>query len=133
MLLRFIAWLFLTGRALTPRPDWLLCRTEHKAVIKPVIAHKKVTGELFIIEIGLCELRQVVTFLDNFIGEIFFIVILSPILVPEITYKVVRIFLAQIVALVVAPHDKRFLLGGAQILHRITQGKEVFRNPALAD
>jgi hypothetical protein len=30
---------------LTPRPDWLLCRTEHKAVIKPVIAHEQVTGK----------------------------------------------------------------------------------------
>ena len=133
MLFRFIAWSFLTGRALTPRPDWLLCRTEHKTVIKPVIAHKKVTGELFIIEIGLCELRQVVAFLDNFIGEIFFIVILTQILVPEITYKVVRIFLAQIMAFIVAPHEKGFLLGVAQILHRITQGEEVFRNPAFAD
>ena len=86
--------MFLTGRALTPRPDWLLCRTEHKAVIKPVIAHEQVTGKLFIIEIGLCELRQVVTFFYNFIGEIFFIVIFPLIFIPEITYKVVRILLA---------------------------------------
>ena len=53
--------------------------------------------------------------------------------VPEITYKVVRIFLAQIMAFIVAPHEKGFLLGVAQILHRITQGEEVFRNPAFAD
>jgi len=56
---------------------------------------------------------------------------LPPILVPEITYKVVRIFLAQIMAFIVAPHEKGFLLGVAQILYRITQGKEVFRNPAF--
>ena len=72
---------------MTPRPDWLLCRPEHKAVIKPVIAHEQVTGKLFVIEIGLCELRQVVTFLYNFIGEIFFIVIFPLIFIPEITYK----------------------------------------------
>ena len=118
---------------MTPRPDWLLCRTEHKAVIKPVIAHEQVTGKLFVIEIGLCELRQVVTFLYNFIGEIFFIVIFPLIFIPEITYKVVRIFLALIMAFIVAPHEKGILLGVAQILHRITQGEEVFRNPAFAD
>lgn len=124
----------LAGRALTPRPAWLsLCRPEHKAVIKPVIAHKQVTGELFIIEIGLCELRQVVTFFYNFIGEIFFIVIFPLIFVSEIPYKEVRIFAVQITAFVVAPHEKGFLFGVAQILHRITQGKEIFRNPAFAD
>lgn len=83
--------------------------------------------------IGDYDYEQVVAFLDNFIGEIFFIVILTQILVPEITYKVVRIFLAQIMAFIVAPHEKGFLLGVAQILHRITQGEEVFRNPAFAD
>ena len=46
------------------------------------------SGKLFVIEIGLCELRQVVTFLYNFIGEIFFIVIFPLIFIPEITYKV---------------------------------------------
>ena len=75
---------------MTPRPDWLLCRTEHKAVIKPVLAHEQVTGKLFVIEIGLCELRQVVTFLYNFIGEIFFIVIFPLIFIPEIPYKIGR-------------------------------------------
>ena len=95
--------------------------------------YRHTDGELFIIEIGLCELRQVVAFFYDFIGEIFFIVIFPLILVPEITYKVVRIFLAQIMAFVVAPHEKGFLLGVAQILHRITQGKEIFRNPAFAD
>ena len=122
MLFRCIAWLFLAGRALTPRPDWLLCRPEYKAVIKPVIAHKQVTGKLFIIEIGLCELRQVVTFLNNFIGEIFFIVILPPKHVPENTYKVVRLFLAQVMDLVVDRHENRFLLGVVHILYRITHG-----------
>ena len=43
------------------------------------------------------------------------------------------IFLAQIMAFIVAPHEKGFLLGVAQILHRITQGEEVFRNPAFVD
>ena len=127
--MNLVVWV---GGALTPRPDWL-CRSEHKAVIKPVVAHKEVTGKLAVIEIGLCELRKVVAFIHNFIGEILFIVILTQILVPEITYKVVRIFLAQIMAFIVAPHEKGFLLGVAQILHRITQGKEIFRNPAFAN
>ncbi len=122
----------LAGGTLIPRPDWLCC-PEYKAVIKPVIAHKEVTGKLAVIEIGLCELRQVVTFLHNPIGEIFFIAILTLILVPEIPYKEVRIFPLQITVFVVAPHEKGFLLGIVQILHRITQGEEVFRNPAFAD
>ena len=80
-----------------------LCRPEHKTVVKPVVAHEQITGELFIIEIGLCEVRQVVTFFNDLVGEIFFIVILSLILVLKVPYKVVRIFLAQIMAFVVAP------------------------------
>ena len=106
-------------------------RPEHKAVIKPIIAHEQITGKLFIIEIGLCELRQVVTFLYNPVGEIFFIIILPLILVPEIPNKVVRIFLAQIMVFVVAPHEKGFLFGVAQLFHRIPQGEEVPGNPAL--
>lgn len=96
---------------MTPRPDWLLCRTEHKAVIKPVIAHEQVTGKLFVIEIGLCELRQVVTFLYNFIGVIFLVFIFSLIFILKRRNKVVRIFFAYIVVVVVAPYEKRFLLG----------------------
>ena len=68
--------------------------TEHKALVHSIITHEQVTGKFFIIEIRLCELRQVVTFFYNPVGEIFFIVILPLILVPEIPYKVVRIFLA---------------------------------------
>ena len=109
------------GRALTPRPNGRLSRPEYKPVIKPIVAHEQITGKLFVIEIGFCELRQVVTFFYNPVGEIFFIVILPLILVPEIPNKVVGIFLAQITVFVVAPHEKGFLLGVAQLLYRIPQ------------
>ena len=74
MLFRFIAWLFLAGRALTPRPDWLLCRTEHKAVIKPVIAHKQVTGKPLVIKVCFGEVGKFVALgdylrLDNQLAE----------------------------------------------------------------
>ena len=77
MVINFVS---LAGGDFTPCPNGHLSRTEYKPVIKPVV--------------GLCELRQVVTFLYNPVGEIFFIIILPLILVPEIPNKVVRIFLA---------------------------------------
>ena len=79
MVINFVS---LAGGDFTPCPNGHLSRTEYKPVIKPVVAQ------------GLCELRQVVTFLYNPVGEIFFIIILPLILVPEIPNKVVRIFLA---------------------------------------
>lgn len=93
MLFLFIALVFLAGRALTSCSDWLLCCSEHKPVIKPVITHKQITGKLFVVEIVFCELWQVVTFFHDLVGEIFFIVILSQIFVLKIPYKIVRIFL----------------------------------------
>jgi len=134
MLFRFIAWLFLAGRALNPaRIGIQLCRPEHKTVIEPVIEHKQVTGKPLVIKVCFGEVGQFVALGDYLRGKGFFIVILSYILVLKGFYQIVRIFLAQIMAFVVAPHEKGFLLGVAQILHRITQGKEVFRNPAFAD
>ena len=50
-------------------------------------------GKLFVVEIGFCELRQVVTFFLDLVGEIFSIVILFQIFVLKISYKVVCIFL----------------------------------------
>ena len=91
MVINFVS---LAGGDFTPRPNDCLSRTEYKPVIKPVVAHEQITDKLFIIEIGFCEFRQVVTFLYNPVGEIFFIIILPLILVPEIPNKVVRIFLA---------------------------------------
>ena len=112
---------------------YCLFRPEYKPVIKPVVAHEQITGKLFVVEIGFCELRQVVTFFHDLVGEIFFIVILSLIFVLKVPYKVVRIFLAQIMAFVVAPHEKGFLFGVAQILHRIPQGEEIPGNPTFGN
>ena len=124
----------LAGGTLTPRPAWLsLCRPEHKAVIKPVIAHEQVTGKPLVIKVCFGEVGKFVALDDYLRGKIFFIVILSYILVLKGFYQVVCIFFAQITAFIVAPHEKGFLLGVAQILHRITQGKEIFRNPAFAN
>ena len=94
MLFRFIAWLFLAGRVLTPRPDWLLCRPEHKTVIKPVITHKQVTGKPLVIKVCFGEVGKFVALGDYLRGKIFFIVILSYILVLKGFYQVVRIFFA---------------------------------------
>ena len=53
-------------------------------------------------------------------------------LVPEVPNKVVRILFAHVIAFVVASHEKGFLLGVAQNLHRIPQG-EVLGNPAFGN
>ena len=71
MLFRFIAWLFLAGRALTPRTDWYLCRTEHKTVIKPVIAHKQVTGKPLVIKVCFGEVGKFVAQEYKRIGPVF--------------------------------------------------------------
>ena len=86
---------------------------ENKTVIHPVISHKQVTGKSGIIKVGLCELRQVVTFLYDFIGVIFLVFIFSLIFVLKGRNKVVRILFAYIAVVVVAPYEKRFLLGFA--------------------
>lgn len=52
MLFRFIVALFIRA-GLKPSPNSRLSHPEYKPVIKPVIAHKKVTGKPFIIEISL--------------------------------------------------------------------------------
>ena len=85
--------------------------TENKTIIHPVISHQQGTGKSRIIKVGLCELRQVVTFLYNFIGVIFLVFIFSLIFILKRRNKVVRIFFAYIVVVVVAPYEKRFLLG----------------------
>ena len=124
----------LAGGTLTPRPAWLsLCRPEHKAVIKPVIAHEQVTGKPLVIKVCFGEVGKFVALDDYLRGKIFFIVILSYILVLKGSYQVVRIFFAQIMAFIVTPYEKSFLLGVAQIFHRIPQGEEIFRNPAFAN
>lgn len=95
MLFRFIVSLFIRAGLLTP-PNGRLSRPEYNPVIIPVVAHEQITGKLFVVEIGFCELRQVVTFFHDLVGEIFFIVILSLIFVLKIPYKVVRIFLVLV-------------------------------------
>ena len=65
-----INFVFLAGKGFDTLPGLSFSsRPEHKAVIKPIVAHEQITGEFFIIEIGLCELRQVVAFFHNRFGR----------------------------------------------------------------
>ena len=80
-----------------------------------------------VIKVCFGEVGKFVALGDYLRGKIFFIVMLSYILVLNGFYQVLSILFAQIMAFIVAPHEKGFLFGVVQIFHRITQGEEVFR------
>ena len=48
---------------------------EHVTVLEPIVGHKQVAGELFIVKVCFRKFGQVVALINDFISIIFFILI----------------------------------------------------------